>query len=124
MQRGNKAFPSYEIEIGGDKIKITCDWKTIYNFEKSNGRSVTALVKSDFQSISTAVDFLFAAIAHQDARKYTKEWICENMSKGLWLHLGGEVIPSAIHAAMLDFEQVEEAKNGQPVSPDSSKSNV
>lgn len=122
MKRGDKAFPAHDVEIGGVTVKVTCDWKTIYNFEKAAGRSITSLNQTDFQSVSTAVDFLFAAIGHQD-RKYTKEWICENMSKGLWLKLGGEIIPSAIHAALMDFEQVEEAKNDQPVSPESSSAN-
>jgi len=108
MKNADKAYPYFDLEIGGETVGIICDWKTIYNYEKLSGRGFTSLLEGT--SFSVCVDFLHAAIGHKK-KEYTKEWILKHFNKDLWMKIGAEVIPHCLKAAMVDSETEESEKN-------------
>lgn len=111
MEKLEKAYPEHELLIGGEVVKVVCDYQTIFNYEKSNGRPLASLFSdpNSIMSVVNAVEFLHAAIKHQN-KKFTKEWILANFEPRIMKQMSGEIFPAAVNAAFVEEQEAEQEK--------------
>lgn len=108
MKDADKVNPAIEVQIGGETVKVTVDYQTLYNYDKETGTPLGMLFQNPnaLFSVAIVVDFLYAAISHQN-EKYTKRWIIDNMNSDVISVVAGKVIPEALKRA---FGEAEEKK--------------
>lgn len=111
MKEANKADPRIELEIGGEAVEVVCNYRTIFNYEKSTGKPLASVFQNQWEIASTVtlVEFLHAAIKHQN-KKFTKEWILDNIDPVLFRKFTNEVMPKIIANCYLAEEEASEEK--------------
>lgn len=117
MEKIEKAHPEFEVEIGGEKLTVVCNYRTIYNYELAHGKPISSLLfdPTKVASVTVAVDFLTAAFKGK-GKKYTREWILDNLEPSILTKVLNEVMPAAINAAFVTPEEVKQEKKDEKTS--------
>jgi len=111
MKNVNKAAPHYDIEIGGETVRVVCDYRTIFNFEEETGKVISSFFSQpkEISSIYNIIEFIYASIKHLD-KKYTKDWVKDNLTPKLVQLFTKEVWAVTLKAAWVEPEDSEKEK--------------
>lgn len=114
MKDAEKVSPEFELQIGGVSVPVACTYRTIFEYEKSTGKPLASLFTNGLEIVSVAVivEFLHAAIKHLD-KKYSKDWILDNLTPSIIKAFGNEIFPNLIKRSYLGEEEGEEEKNDE-----------
>jgi|688.fasta_scaffold206005_2 hypothetical protein len=114
MKHAEKAHPHIDLEIGGDTVPVVCNYRTIFNYEKSTGKPLASIFANQWEIASavTIVELLHAAIKHID-KKYTKEWILDNLEQKVFQKFTNEIMPKLIQACYVAESDAEQEKKGE-----------
>lgn len=116
MKDVEKVIPEFEIRIGGETLTVKASYRTIFQFEKNTGRPLASLFHSEkmhFASIEVICEFIFAAIAHLDRRKFTRDWILENLEPNIIKSFTNDIFPAVINAAFVGKSESDESEDDQ-----------
>jgi len=110
----NKAFPSIEIELGGESLELVCNYRTIFNYEKIKGEPLSSVLSNpaNLGSINTIATFIYSCIQGKK-KHYSLDWVLENLNPNLIQKMIREHLPACINAAFLDDEEVEQEKKDE-----------
>lgn len=111
MKNADKLIPEFEIEIGGEKVKIVANYRTIYNFEEVSGKPLISILEDPktISGIKFNADLIYSAIRHL-GRKYTLDWVLENINVEIISHMVQNVTMKLINATYVSKAEAEEAK--------------
>lgn len=119
MKNAEKAHPEIDLEIGGDTVPVVCNYRTIFNYEKATGKPLASIFTNQWEIASavTIVELLHAAIKHID-KKYTKDWILDNLEQKIFQKFTNEIMPKLIQSCYVAEEEAnQEKKDETPEEP-------
>lgn len=122
MKDAEKVIPEFELEIGGEKLEVKASYRTIFAYEKNTGKTFASLFLSnrqEFASIEVITEFLFAAVGHIDKKRYTREWILDNLTAEIVKTFTNEIFPQVINAAFTGKQEEEKNEIPAPKMTDS-----
>jgi hypothetical protein len=97
----------FQLNIGGKTFDITCNYRTIYNYEQLSGTSLYALAtdKQKLVSITTVANFIYAATKEKGV---SLDWVLENLTRELILQVANEIIPKVFQTAYVGSKDLTE----------------
>jgi len=114
MKHAAKIDPKVEFSIGGETVEIVCNYRTIFAYEKATGKPLASVFQNQWEIASTVtiVEFLHAAISKQD-KKYTKDWILDNLDQKVFHQFTNVVMPKIIANCYVAEEEVDSEKKDE-----------
>lgn len=108
MKDVEKVIPSFEIELGGDTVEINASYRTIFTYEKTTGKALARVFAQGIEifSIELIIEYIHACIRHKN-KKYTKDFIADNLDSDLVRRFGNEIFPAIIKYAFVNTKEEE-----------------
>lgn len=124
MKNTEQTHPEVELEIGGEVVSVVANYRTIFNFEKATGKPFATILNDKYAmfSVEVTAEFIHAAIKNQN-KKFTKDWILDNLNPEIMKKLGNDVYPRVVRACFLGEDEAEQEKKDEKTEEATPKKN-